>query len=666
MTNRRRIVWEPEPDAWSSTRMGRFLTRAAARRGLELMDYATAWEWSVRDVEAFWAEIVDQFDVRFIARPSAVLEPREMPGAGWFPGATLNYAEHALRQGSGDDVAIVGESQSRGPETVTRDQLRRRVGQCAAGLRQLGVKQGDHVVAYLPNTSEAIVGLLATASIGAVWSSCSPEFGVTAVLDRFRQIEPKVLLAVTGYQYGSRAVDRSDDLAQIRDGLPSLSATVLIDSLGGIATPEGRDVLDWGTLLASAPGAPESDLTFTPVPFNHPLYVLFSSGSTGLPKPIVHGHGGILLEHLKMLALHHDLDEQDTFFWFTTTGWMMWNYLVSGLLIGARIVLFDGDPSHPGLDELWRLAGRTGATVVGLGAPFIVRCHAESLVLPKDVDLSHVRQIGSTGAPLPVAGFEWVESRFGPRVQLASISGGTDLCTAFVGGGPLVPVRLGEIQCRCLGADVDAFDEQGRSVVGSLGEMVIKTPMPSMPLGLHGDDGTRFRAAYFERFPGVWHHGDWLEVTTDGGCVITGRSDATLNRGGIRAGTAEYYSAIEDLVDLRDSLVVHLEDPDGGPGVIVLLVVVSEGHELDTALVDEVRARVRRLISPRHVPDRIIAVPAVPRTISGKKVEVPIKRLLAGGQPEAVVARDALADPVDWDRLVEVLRALGELDGLAD
>lgn len=665
MTHPRRVVWEPASDAWTSTRMGRFLTRAAARHGLELTDYASAWKWSVGEVEAFWTEIVDQFDVRFIAQPSAVLEPRKMPGASWFPGATLNYAEHALRHGGGDEVAIVGMSQSRGLEIVTRDALRRRVAQCAVGLRRLGVERGDHVAAYLPNTSEAVVGLLATASIGAVWSSCSPEFGVTAVLDRFRQISPKVLLAVSGYRYGGRVVDRSADLAQIRDGLPSLSATVLVDFLVGSPTLEGHDVLSWEMVLSPLPRVAESDFAFTPVPFDHPLYVLFTSGSTGLPKPIVHGHGGILLEHLKMLALHHDLDDEDTFFWFTTTGWMMWNYLVSGLLVGSTIVLFDGDPTHPDLGELWRLAGRTGATVVGLGAPFIVRCHTEDLVLPKDVDLSRVRQVGATGAPLPVAGFEWVESCFGPRVQLVSISGGTDLCTAFVGGSPLVPVRLGEIQCRCLGADVDAFDEQGRSVVGSLGEMVIKTAMPSMPLGLYGDDGTRFRAAYFERFPNVWHHGDWLEVTTDGGCVITGRSDATLNRGGIRAGTAEYYSAIEDMAALRDSLVVHLEDPDGGPGAIVLLVAIADGRLLDDELIGEVRARVRRLVSPRHVPDRILAVPAVPRTISGKKVEVPVKRLLTGGRPDVVVARDALADPAAWDQLVETLRASGELDGPA-
>jgi acetoacetyl-CoA synthetase len=651
MVQSRRIVWEPAPDAWTSTRMGRFLTTAADRRGLTFPDYASAWEWSVQDLEGFWQEVVDQLGVRFVSEPSAVLESRTMPGARWFPGGTLNYSEHALRHDGA--VAIVGESQSRGVEKVSYAELRQRVARCAAGLRRLGVTQGDHVAAYLPNTSEAIVGFLATASLGAVWSSCAPEFGVAAVLDRFQQIEPKVLMAVTGYRYGARTIDRRDDLEQIRAGLPSVTATVVVDLVEGLPGPD-EAVLPWTELLAVPAGDSEPDLTFTPVPFDHPLYVLYSSGSTGLPKPIVHGHGGILVEHLKMLALHHDMDERDSFFWFTTTGWMMWNYLVSGLLVGARVLLFDGDPAHPGLDELWRFAARHEATVVGLGAPFLVRCHADDLDLPADIDLSRVRQIGSTGAPLPDTGFEWVESRFGPSVQLASVSGGTDLCTAFVGGSPLVPVRLGEIQCRCLGADVDAFDEDGNSVVGSLGEMVIRAPMPSMPVGFHGDDGSRYRAAYFERYPGVWHHGDWLEVTEQGGCVITGRSDATLNRGGIRSGTAEYYTVVESIDGVRDSLVVHLEDPAGGPGEIVLLL-VTDGRQVDDGLLAEIRTTVRGRISPRHVPDRVVEVPAIPRTISGKKVEVPVKRLLAGGDAARVVTRDALADPAAWDRLVEVL-----------
>jgi len=410
-----------------------------------------------------------------------------------------------------------------------------------------------------------------------------------------------------------------------------------------------RELLD---VDASAP------LTFAEVPFAHPLYVLYSSGSTGLPKPIVHGHGGILLEHLKVLGLHHDLGRDDTFFWFSTTGWMMWNYLVSALALGTTIIVCDGDPSSPGLDELWRIASRTGVTVLGLGAPYLVRCHQEDLELPEGHDLSRLRQIGSTGSPLPPAGYEWVERRFGRQVQVVSASGGTDLCTAFIAGAPLLPVHVGELQCRCLGAYVDAFDEHGRSVVGSLGELVIRAPMPSMPVGFWGDDdGSRYHAAYFEHYPGVWRHGDWLEITADGTCVVAGRSDATLNRGGIRSGTAEFTTIVEAVAGVTDSLVVHCEDPDGGPGELVLMVEVAGGGVLDDALADRIRTALREQLSPRHVPDRIVAVPGVPRTISGKKVEVPVKHLLTGGDPDTVVSRDALADPDSWDRLVAAITA---------
>ena len=661
----RRIVWEPPADAWATSRMGRFLDRVGQARGLDLSSYEQAWEWSITDLEGFWSEVAREFDVTFTTPPHEVLSSRTMPDARWFEGATLNYAREVLTHGADDHLAIIGESQSRDEVSLTFAELRRDVARFAAGLRALGVQQGDRVAAYLPNAPEAVVAFLATASIGAVWSSCAPEFGVRAVIDRFVQIEPTVLIVVTGYRYGTKTVDRTEDIAQMLEALPSVRETVVLDYLDGAPSGEALGPTQRYTDLLAID--PEAELTITDVAFDHPLYVLYSSGSTGLPKPIVHGHGGILLEHLKMLGLHHDLDDTDTFLWFSTVGWMMWNYLVTALALGTTIVTFDGDPSHPGLDELWRISARTRLTVLGLGAPYLVRCDKEDLPLPEGHDLSRLRQIGSTGAPLPPGGFSWVERRFGRQVQVVSASGGTDLCTAFIAGAPVLPVHTGELQCRCLGAHVDAFDEQGRSLVGSLGEMVIRAPMPSMPVGFWNDhDGSRYRAAYFDHFPGVWRHGDWLEITEDGTCIITGRSDATLNRGGIRSGTAEFMSIVEALDGITDSLVVHLEDPDGGPGELILLVTLAAGATLDDKLEGRLRTALRAGISPRHVPDRIIAVPSVPRTISGKKVEVPVKRVLGGADPATVVTRDALADPAAWEALVDAVRAAGAVQASAE
>ena len=497
------------------------------------------------------------------------------------------------------------------------------------------------MAAFLPNVPEAIVALLATASLGAIWSSCAPEFGVRAVIDRFGQIEPRVLIAVDGYRYGDKAIDRRTELGEIRAALPSLKSTVVLPYLDASAAAEIPDAIAWSALLAE-PGP----LEFEPVPFAHPLYILYSSGTTGLPKPIVHGHGGITLEHLKALALHTDLGPNDRFFWFTTTGWMMWNYLVSGLAVGATVVTFDGNPAFPDLSALWRLAAETGTTYLGVSAPFLMACRKQGLKPGRDFDLRALRGIGSTGAPLPAAGFEWVHDAVSDAIPVGSLSGGTDLCTGFLGPSPLVPVWSGEISCRMLGAKVEAFDEAGRSVVGREGELVITAPMPSMPVAFWGDpEGERLHEAYFSTYPDVWRHGDWLTITERGSCIVTGRSDATLKRGGVRIGTSEFYGIVEALPEVADSLVVHLEDTAGGPGELLLFVVPRDGRPIDDDLRRRIGGALRDELSPRHVPDAILEVAGVPRTLSGKKLEVPVKRILLGLPPEAAASKDSLADP---------------------
>ncbi len=639
------ILWSPPPDARTASRMGRYLAWLQAERGIAFDAYADAWRWSVDEPGAFWQSIWDHFGVSSATTPGPALAEPRMPGARWFPNAGINYAQHALSMSgrSPDDVVVVARSQTREPVELTAAGLRDAVARCRAGLERLGVRRGDRVAAYLPNVPEALIGLLATASLGATWASCAPEFGTRAVVDRFAQIEPTVLLAIDGYRYGDKAIDRSAPVAEIRAALPSLQSTVVVPYLRSeadvVETIPGA--IAWSALLAEAAG-----LAVDPVPFDHPLYVLFSSGTTGLPKPIVHGHGGILLEHLKALALHTDLGPADRFCWFTTTGWMMWNYLVSGLAVGSTLVLFDGNPAWPDLSTLWRLAADTRTTYLGLSAPFLMACRAAGLRPRRDLDLAPLRGIGSTGAPLPAAGYRWVSEAVSSAIPLGSLSGGTDLCTGFLGPAPLVPVWAGEISCRMLGARVEAFDLQGRSLVGEQGELVITAPMPSMPVGLWDDaDGSRMRAAYFEPWPGVWRHGDWLTITDRGSCVITGRSDATLNRGGVRIGTAELYAVVEALPEVADSLVVHLEDTAGGPGELLLFVVLRDGAALDDGLRSRVASALRTGLSPRHAPDEILAVPAIPRTLSGKKLEVPVKRILAGMPPDAAASKDALADP---------------------
>jgi len=634
MTAEGELLWEPTPDRAAGTRIAGF----ARHVGVD-GDYAALWRWSVENLDEFWRTFAEWAGVRWRDTPTAGLADPAMPGASWFPGGTLNYAEHALYPPAGvgkDDVAVIFLREDGRRRSLTWRELRTEVAAVRAALVEFGVGPGDRVAALLPNAPEALVAMLATTSLGAVWSSCSPDFGARAIADRFTQIEPVVLLTVDGYRYGGKPFDIGATVATLRAELPTVRATVLVPYLDEAATLP--DSVRWPDLLQR-----EARLAFEPMPFDAPMWILYSSGTTGLPKPIVHGQGGILLEHLKQLGLHLDLGPGDRFFWYSTTGWMMWNLLVSGLLVGSTIVLFDGNPMHPGPDALWRHAADERVTCFGVSAPFI-QAAQKSGVTPAELDLSALRTVGSTGALLPPEGFAWVYGSVKRDVMLSSLSGGTDVCTAFIGGDPTLRVRAGVIPARLLGCAVESYDPDGRPLVGEVGELVITQPMPSMPVGFWNDpDGEKLRATYYDTFPGVWRHGDWIKIDADGSCVIYGRSDATLNRGGVRMGTAEFYRVVEELPGVVDSLVIDTSAA-GGPGKLLLYVVPAPGADLDE-LRDRLRAAIRRELSPRHVLDEIVAIEEVPRTLTGKKCEVPVKRVLAGVPLEQAVSAGALKNP---------------------
>ena len=639
-------VWEPLEAVKRGARITAYMQWLERQRGLRFADYDALWRWSVTDLEAFWASIWDYFDVKAATPYQRVLGARTMPGAQWFAGARLNYVDQIFRHNTSARPAVVFRNEAGDRTELSWDELERQVAALAASLRGMGVGPGDRVVAYMPNIPEAVVSILAVISLGAVWSLCSPDMGQVAVLDRFRQIAPKVLIAVDGYRWGGKPYDRCDVVLDLLRGLPSVETLVLLPYLNPAADaqrfPNG---VAWESLIQG-----RSTLVAEPVPFDHPLWVVYSSGTTGMPKPIVHCQGGIVLEHLKLMALHNDVGPEDRFHWFSSTGWVMWNLQVAGLLVGATICIYDGNPAWPDYHTLWRFAGEVQASFFGAGAAFYTSCLKTGVEPTQVANLARLRAVGSTGSPLPPEGYRWIYDHVRPDVWLTSMSGGTDFAGAFVGGVPILPVYLGEMQARCLGAKVEAYDDAGKPVLDEVGELVCTAPMPSMPLYFWNDAGNkRYQESYFDVYPGVWLHGDWIRITPRGGAVIYGRSDSTINRHGVRMGTSDLYRAVEDMDELMDSLVVDLEYL-GRESYMPLFVVLRPGAELTEELKTRIKDRIRTAMSARHVPNDVFQVDETPRTLSGKKLEVPIKKLLLGQPLEKIVNRDSMANPgsLDW------------------
>ncbi|HTU15816.1 MAG TPA: acetoacetate--CoA ligase [Solirubrobacterales bacterium] len=649
-------LWEPSAEAVADSQLTAFTEWLTDTHGLEFGGYDELWEWSTDEPAAFWTAIWDYFDVVHSGGFDEAIDSMEMPGAKWFEGTRVNYAEHIFLDREPDEIAIFAAAETRDLASMTWAELRSGVAAAAAGLKALGVGPGDRVAGYLPNTPETVIAFLGAASLGAVWSSCSPDFGAGAVTDRFAQIEPKVLIAVDGYTYGGRGFDRREVVADLAAGMPTVERVVVMPYLE--PDPDAGMIpnsMSWADLLATDPSA---ELEFTRVPFDHPLWVLYSSGTTGLPKAIVQSQGGILLEHLKKMHLHLDAQPGDRVFWFTTTGWMMWNFLVSCLLTDAAIVLYDGNPGHPDMETLWQLAADAEVTCFGTSASYISACMKAGIEPGNGRDLSRLRAVGSTGSPLAPESFDWIYEHVGSDTWLFSTSGGSDLCTAFVGGVPTLPVYRGELQARSLGAAVESWDEDGNARIGEVGELVLTKPMPSMPIYLWGDaGGSRYYDSYFDTYPGVWRHGDWIEITERGTAIIYGRSDSTINRGGIRMGTSEIYRAVLNDPAIVDALVVDIPK-EGTEGWMPLFVVLAEGAELTDDLKKTVAREIRERCSPRHVPNEMIAIETIPRTLSGKVLEVPVKRILTGTPAEKAASKDSLANPTSLDFFVTYAKTL--------
>lgn len=642
MTAVEQPLWTPTPERIQQSQLYRYMTWLKAERGLDFADYESLWRWSVTDLNAFWASLWDFFGLKAHKPYTAVLADAAMPGAKWFPGAEVNYVDQVMVHVTDQRPAILYASETESLREMGWHELRNRVAAVAAHLRARGIKPGDRVVAYAPNTPETLIAFLAAVSLGAVWSICAPDMGLQAVLDRFTQIEPVALFAVEGVHYNGKPMDKRDMVQAIVAALPSLRDVILLPSKTEAVTLSATlHTARWAEIADQ-----KAELQIVPVPYDHPLWVVYSSGTTGLPKPIVHGHGGIMLELKKMMQLHNDLGPDDVFHWYSSTGWIMWNAQVAGLSAGSTIAIYDGSPAWPDWGRLWRFIGEAKTTFFGAGAAFFASC-LKAGVKPREIaDLSALRSVGSTGSPLSEDAYAWIYGELGDKIWLNSISGGTDFSGAFVSGCVMLPLYAGEMQVRCLGADIQAYDENGKSVVDQVGELVCVQPLPSMPLYLWNDpDGARYRGSYFDMYPGIWRHGDWIRITPRGGSIIYGRSDATINRYGLRLGTAEIYRAVEELPEILDSLVIDLEFL-GRESFMPLFVVLREGLVLDEALKQKINSAIRQAVSARFIPNDIVQVAEVPRTLSGKKLEVPVKKILLGQPAEKVANPGALSNPL--------------------
>ena len=648
-------LWAPSPERIASANLTHYLGWLRDR-GHSFDNYRALWEWSVTDLDGFWGSIWDYFDVVASVAPDRVLGRREMPGAQWFPGARLNYAENALRHERPDDEALIYLSEQHGPRSLGWEELGAAVRRLAVNLRSMGLKPGDRVVAYLPNTPEALVAMLAVTSTGAIWSSCGPDFGPRGALDRFAQLEPKFVFCVDGYVYGGKPFDRRPELAAILEGLPTVEKVIYVRHLApSDPVPLGEKYTVWEDAI-SGPPVPRDAFHFEQVPFDHPLWILFSSGTTGLPKAIIHSHGGMIIEQYKAISLQMDVHPRERMFFFTTTGWMMWNFIVSALLLDAVPVLYDGNPAFPAPEALWRMVEQTGASYFGASPTYIGILDKAGIVPRERCDLGSLRSIVLAGSPVSAEVTAWVYDNVKADIWASPGSGGTDVCTGIVGGAVTQPVYAGEIQAPQLGVAARAFDGQGHEIIDEVGELVITQPMPSMPVGFWNDpDGSRMHESYFDQYPGIWRHGDFFKVNERGGCFVLGRSDATLNRHGIRIGTAEIYRSLLSVNEVEDALIVNLDLP-GGHFFMPLFVKVRSGNPLDEALKDKIRARLRADYSARHIPDKIYAVPEIPYTLTGKKMEIPVRRILMGAAPEKAANRAGMAKPEALDAFIEYAR----------
>ena len=651
------IIWEPSPQRKANTILIQYINWLKEKKGLSFNEYNELWKWSVEELENFWESIWEFFDVKATVKYQQILENRKMPGTKWFEGARLNYSENVFSNFQDEKAAILFRSEHVPYKELSWKELREKVASVAHSLKQLGVKPGDRVVAYMPNIPESVIAFLATASIGAIWSSCSPDFGARSVVDRFKQIEPVVLFAVDGYQYNGKVFDKTSVVTQLQQEIKSIKHTILVTYIEeGNSEDTYQNIIPWEQILGKS-----TDLTFESVPFNHPLWILYSSGTTGMPKPIVQGHGGIVVEHLKSVVMGNNLTREDRVFWFTTTGWVMWNLLLGGLLAGSTIVLYDGSPSYPNMDTLWQLVEDVGITFFGTSAPYLINCMKAGQKPKEKFDFTKLQSISATGAPLTEEAYRWVYENIKDDLWLSSGSGGTDVSSGFVGGVSILPVRVGEIQGRNLGVFVEAYDEQGNSLTNEVGELVISNPMPSMPLYFWNDpENKRYFESYFDTYPGVWKHGDWIKIDEKGSCVIYGRSDSTINRSGVRIGTSDIYRVVDGLDEIIESLAIDLEVL-GRESSLLLFVVLNGNQALDSLLIEKIRNQIKTNVSPRFTPDKIFAVKQVPKTLNGKKMEVPIRKLLLGFELEKVVNPDSMSNPESLEFFIHLAKELKEL-----